>query len=88
MEAMTQSTRDIIEGLDWLKLISVEPLERQRYNWRYRVTFEGTGIEKGTSLRLSVEVLERHGKRKTDPRLADIECEALLRAHRILKDLV
>ena len=38
MEAMTQSTRDIIEGLDWLKLISVEPLERQRYNWRYRLS--------------------------------------------------
>lgn len=51
---MTTSERDIIEGLDWLKLISIEPLERQRHTWKYRVSFEGTGLEKGNSLRLTV----------------------------------
>lgn len=81
---MTTSERDLIEGLDWLKLISIEPLERQRHTWRYRVTFEGTGLAKGNSLRLTVEVIEKHGRRKTDPRIADIEYEALLQAHRIL----
>ncbi len=81
---MTTSERDIIEGLDWLKLISIEPLERQRHTWKYRVSFEGTGLEKGNSLRLTVEILEKHGRRKTDLRIEDIEYEALLQAHRIL----
>ena len=41
-------------------------------------------MAKGNSLRLTVEVIEKHGRRKTDPRIADIEYEALLQAHRIL----
>ena len=64
---MTTSERDLIEGLDWLKLISIEPLERQRPTWRYRVTFEGTGLAKGNSLRLTVEVNEKHGRTQDRP---------------------
>ena len=74
-----------------LHLTSIEVLHRGSPSWKYRVTFDISGMvaKPLQKVHLSVEVSwPHHGLRENHPRIAEIENTARRKVHRILAQLI